>query len=164
MTSFVGTVRRDGGLEVTDQHPHAKWIRGYISAGACAYVWLMAYMLSELPSHRHEPVALFSIAMGIHMYGVAHFERTRIGPRYDRLHRYLVATSAFLGWLLGVLIELPETTYALWFSLLAGGIFGITVTVELQNVGDMRRMRFFMLGAALLTTLILLLELFLKLD
>ena len=57
--------------------------------------------------------------MAIHLHAVAHFERMRIGARYDRLHRFLTATSAYLGWMLGLTIELPETTYALWVSLLA---------------------------------------------
>lgn len=163
LVSFVGTSARDGRLEVTDDRAGARWIRGYISAGASAYVGLMAYMLSELPTHRREPVALFSLAMAIHMFGVAHFERMRLGPAYDRLYRYVTAGFAYLGWLIGVLSEVPETTYALWFSLLAGGIFGVTVTVELQSVGDMRGMRWFLMGAALLTGLILLLERFSRL-
>jgi len=165
LASFVGTMGSDGRLEVRSDHPRARWIRGYISAGACAYVGLIAYMLSEQPSHRREPVVLFSLAMAIHMYGVAHFERLRLGADgYDRLHRYLIAGSAYLGWITGVLSQVPETSYALWFSLMAGGIFGITVTVELATVTTPRHLRIFVLGATLLTSLILLLERFSQLD
>ena len=161
LASFVGTM----GSEVRSDHPRARWIRGYISAGACAYVGLIAYMLSEQPSHRREPVVLFSLARAIHMYGVAHFERLRLGAdSYDRLHRYLIAGSAYLGWITGVLSQVPETSYALWFSLMAGGIFGITVTVELATVTTPRHLRIFVLGATLLTSLILLLERFSQLD
>jgi hypothetical protein len=142
----------------------ARWTRGGVVGSACAYVCLISYMLTEQPDHRAEPIAFFALAMSIHMCGVAHFVRVRLGDAYDGVHRYTIAGGAYLGWLMGALTRIPETTYALWFSFLAGGIFGIVVTVELRNVDDFGTFRRFVLGAGTLTALLLLLEFFSKLD
>ena len=144
--------------------PRARWTRGYVVGSACAYAGLMSYMLTEQPDHRAEPIAFFALAMSIHMCGVAHFVRMRLGDGYDRVHRYTIAGGAYLGWLTGAMTRIPETTYALWFSFLAGGIFGIVVTVELRNVDDFGKFRRFVLGAGTLTALLLLLEFFSRLD
>jgi hypothetical protein len=134
------------------------WSRAYITLGACAYVGLISYMLSEQPAHRREPVALFSVAMAMHIFGVAQFVRWRLGPVYESTHRWIIAAFAYLGWLTGVITSVPDTTYALLFAFLAGGVFGIAVTVEVREVDSFRRFRSFAMGAAVLVLMVLLLE------
>jgi len=156
------------GSDVSRAHetpgPPRRLYRAVVATGACSYVGLIAYVLTEQPDHRHEPIALFSIAMAIHMYGVAHHLRHRLGDAYDRVYRYAIAGSAYAGWLIGVASELSATTYALWFSFVAGGVLSFAVTVELRSVDDPRRFGGFALGVGTMTALILMLEFFGQLE
>jgi hypothetical protein len=128
-----------------------------LSFGASAYVCLISYMVSEHSDYRRAPLMLFSLAMAIHMYGVAHYVRGRLGPDY-RIHRFAIAGGAYAGWLIAVLSHVPETTYVLWFSFLSGGILGIAFNVELREVDTLPSLRGFVTGAALLTLLVLTVE------
>lgn len=138
--------------------------QGLMASGSVSYVGLIAYVLTEQPDHRHEPIALFSLAMAIHMYGVAHHLRHRLGGAYDRLYRYGIAGSGYAGWLIGVFTDLSPTTYALWFSFMAGGVLSFSVTVELRSVDAPRRFGSFALGVGTMTALILMLEFFGQLE
>ncbi len=135
-------------------------LESYRAIGACAYVMLIGYMLAEQPDHRREPLVLFVGAMTIHMVGLAHYLRDRMGGDYDRFYRWAIATSALAGWVLGRFVDVPETTYALWFAFLAGGLLGIAVTAELIVVDSFRNVAAFAVGAGVLCALILLLEVF----
>jgi hypothetical protein len=138
--------------------------QGPIAGVAMSYVGLIAYMLTEQPDHRHEPIALFTLAMAIHMYGVAHHLRQKLGQDYEQLYRYVIAGSVYAGWLIGVLTELAPTTYALWFSFMAGSVLSFSVTVELRSVDAPRRFGSFAAGAGTMTALILMLEFFGQLE
>jgi hypothetical protein len=129
-----------------------------------AYVGLLGYMLQEQPDHRSEPVAIFALAMAIHMLGVAHSLRERFYRLYDEIHRYVFAASAFAGWLIGVLVDVPGTTYALWFSFLAGSIIAVTVTCELSRITSNARFGYFLLGTGAFASTLLVLGYFVKLD
>jgi hypothetical protein len=129
-----------------------------------AYVCLLGYMLGEQPDHRAEPVVIFALAMAIHMIGVAHSMRSRIPVLYDRVHRFVFAGAALLGWAIGVLVDVPDTTYALWFSFLAGSIIAVTVTCELRRITTNTRFGFFFLGTSFFAGMLLLLEYTIRLD
>ncbi|MBW2275580.1 MAG: hypothetical protein JRG96_20150 [Deltaproteobacteria bacterium] len=129
-----------------------------------AYVGLLGYMLEEQPDHRAEPVAIFALAMAIHMLGVAHSLRGRQPGLYDRVHRYLFAAAALVGWGIGVLVDVPDTTYALWFSFLAGSIIAVTVTCELRRITSNTRFGFFFVGTSAFAAVLLLLEYAIKLE
>jgi hypothetical protein len=135
-------------------------INTYRVAATAGYVALISYMLTEQANHRVEPALVFTVAMTIHLVGVAHAVRQRFGVSYDRVYRFVMAGGAYLGWAIGAAFDVPSTTYALWFSFLAGGVIGLAVTIEIHVVNSTRRLRYFVLGCLLLIGLIVLLESF----
>ncbi len=137
--------------------------RLYILVGGAGYFCLIAYMLAEQSDHRAEPVLLFAGAMAIHTVGLSHFLRNRLAATYERTDRFIFAGAAWAGWLLGVYVDVPDVAYALWFSLLAGGIFGLAAA-ELTVITSLRRLAHFVVGAGALSALLVLLEHYISLD
>lgn len=74
---------------------------------------------------------------------------------YDRVGRWVLAGAVIVGWLIGLLTELPETLIAAAFSFLAGSI---VLNVLKEELPEERESRFwaFALGAAGYTLLLLL--------
>ena len=138
-------------------------IRAYVVAGAAGYFGLISYMLAEQPDHRAEPLILFASAMAIHAVGITQFLRDRLAETYDRSDRFILASVVAAGWLLGSRVDIPDVVYALWFSLLAGGIFGV-VAAKLSVVNTPRRLAHFAIGASTLSALLIVVERYASLD
>ncbi len=132
--------------------------------GGSAYLALIAYMAGELPEHRREPIAIFAAVMTIHLVGLAHYVREQDPQRYDRLFRFLYAGAAMLGGALAGATALSATTYALWFSLLAGSMIAVVTTGELRPITSFGGIACLLLGAIAFTGLLLALERVVVLD
>jgi len=107
------------------------------------YAFLIGYMLSEQPTHRSVAGIGFGIAMAAHFIGLDHFYRDLQPRLYDTPLRYLLAAAIYVGWLLGIVAELPDLVYALLFALLAGGLMdchGSVRTAPHRLVATLRRL------------------------
>ena len=123
-----------------------------------AYAFLVGYMLSEQLTHGVESSFAFAIAMAAHFAGLAHFYRHLYPRFYDVIMRYALAATVCAGWALGVLIELSDLVYSLWFSFLAGGVMIVTMMFELPRVRTWRPYAGFCIGAVGFSALLLLVD------
>ena len=122
------------------------------------YAFLIGYMLSEQPTHRSVAGIGFAIAMAAHFIGLDHFYRDLQPRLYDTPLRYFLAGAIYIGWLLGIVAELPDLVYALLFALLAGGLMIVTAVFELPRIDSWRRYAGFCFGAIAFAALILFVE------
>ncbi|WP_147115154.1 hypothetical protein [Tateyamaria sp. syn59] len=98
---------------------HVFWIHAVSFA---IYNILIGYFLL----HREDPsgvsLAIYVVAMGLHFvtndFGM-HDDHREL---YDRRGRYLLAAAVVMGWVLGVVLEIPEIYLLGTFSFLAGGV------------------------------------------
>lgn len=123
------------------------------------YSVLIGHLVADSPSL--VPLALFTIAMILHFVGRDHNLRHTYGVLYDRAIRWILAVSVFVGWGIAMVTVVADTTVALWFAFLAGGII---INVIEDEVPREHHGRFwpFLAGAATFTTLVLAIEWFLK--
>ena len=127
--------------------------------GFAAYSVLIGYLVAD--SLSFVPLALVTIAMILHFLGTDHGLRHHYDAVYDRVIRWVLALSIFVGWGIGLVTEVAETTVALWFAFLAGGI---VINVIKEDVLAEQHGRFwpFLVGVAAFTLLVLAIEWFLK--
>ena len=92
------------------------------SVSLAAYNFIIGYLLAEQPTHGAELVVIFAVAMAIHFVGVDHLIREQFRNLYDRTARFLFVVALAVGWIAGLLIELPDPAFAIGFAFLAGGI------------------------------------------
>jgi hypothetical protein len=96
--------------------------------------------------------------MAAHFVGLDHFYRHMYPRLYDAGLRYGLAAALYGGWVLGVLGELPDETFALLFAFLAGGIIVISAMFELPRVKSWRPYVGFCAGAVGFSAMVLILE------
>jgi len=123
-----------------------------------AYAFLVGYLLSERLTHGAGSTVGFAIAMAAHFAGLDHFYRNLYPRFYDVAMRYVLATASCAGWALGVVIELSDLVYALWFSFLAGGLMMVTAIFELPRIRTWRPYAGFCAGAVGFTVLVLVVD------
>jgi hypothetical protein len=123
-----------------------------------AYAFLVGYMLSEQITHGAESNFGFAIAMAAHFTGLDHFYRHLYPRFYDAAMRYVLAATICAGWTMGVLGEISDLAYAMWFSFLAGGIMIVTAMFELPRVRAWRPYTGFCIGAVGFSALLLLVD------
>ncbi len=128
--------------------------------GLAAYNFLIGYLLSEQLTHRPEPVMLFALAIAIHFAGVDCLLREHYPILYDRTARFIFIAGIYAGWAIGVLVEVPNTTLAFFYSFLAGGIIAVATVYELPGIQSWRQYRAFCVGALVFSALIIAAEYF----
>jgi len=127
-------------------------------ASLAAYNYLIGYLLAEQLTHRPEPLILFAMAMAVHVAGLDGLLREHFPNIYDRTARFLFAASVVAGCITGIVVEIGETTLALWYALLAGGIIVVATVYELPTIRSPRQYGFFCAGAGVFSALILVIE------
>ncbi len=97
---------------------------------------------------------LFALAMLLHFLVNDYGLREKHREDYQRIGRWILAVAVVLGWLAGLLVEIPEVLIAVLTAFLAGGII---LNVLKEELPEQRRSRFwpFALGAALYSVLLL---------
>jgi len=112
-----------------------------------AYHFLIGYLITERLYSGTAPVVLFSVAMAIHVLGLDSLLRAHFPRLYDRRARYSFAASVVAGAVAGIAIDITDTTLALWFAMLAGGIIAVCTVLEIPHVRTKRQYGFFCAGA-----------------
>lgn len=118
------------------------------------YNLLIGYLLL----HREEPgvrsLLLYTSAMALHFVVNDQGLRELYGTGYDRRGRWLLAAAPATGWLIGLVIDLPQRLLAALFALLAGAVVLNVLKEELPEDRD-SRFSAFALGAACYAALLL---------
>ena len=101
---------------------HGTLYFGGTLTGYALYVVLIGYLLVSREASSYGELALYVVAIGLHLFMIdgelaGHFER-----RYAHAGRFLLAGCALLGWGLGIAEAMPDTVTARLFAVLAGGI------------------------------------------
>lgn len=78
-----------------------------------------------------------------HVVGLDSLLREHFRNLYDRAARFVFAASVYAGWFTGVVVEISDTTLALWFSFLAGGIIVTATVYELPRIRSLSSTRSF---------------------
>ena len=123
--------------------------------GFAAYSGLIGYLLIDRAERGLFALAVYGLAMALHVLIVDHSLREQHGRVYDRAGRWVLAASVLAGWLVGATTPLSEMMFARLFAVLAGGVVIATLGAELPRE---REGRFwpFCLGAAAYAVLLLL--------
>jgi hypothetical protein len=124
-------------------------------AGSAAYSALIGYLLVERAERGGASLVVYTIAMAVHFFIVAHSLGEAHGAVFRRTGRWVLAASVLAGWLAGAMAPLSEVMFARLFAVLAGGVVITSLRAELP---DDRHGRFwpFLLGAAGFALLLLL--------
>ena len=79
------------------------------------------------------PLLLFSLAMTFYLFVLDNSLHTHHRKEYETVGRYILLTSVMAGWLLGLAVEVPETSIAIFFAFLAGGVILNVLKEELPS-------------------------------
>jgi hypothetical protein len=119
------------------------------------YVWLVSYLLLRGLARTVESTVIFAVAMTLHFYVLGLSLLREHGRGYMWPGRQVLASAALLGWLCGVLIELPRPVILTLAGIIAGGVIMNSMVFELPTEKEGRFWPF-AFGAAVYTGILLL--------
>lgn len=119
-----------------------------------AYNALIAYLLLHREKEDLRGLILYGFAMSLHFLVNDQGLRHSHGALYDHRGRWLLALSPFLGYALGILVEIPELAISALFAFLAGSIVMNVIKEELPKERDSQFLAF-VAGAMGYATLLL---------
>lgn len=114
--------------------------------GFAVYVALMAYLAAHGLAETPTSMALYTVAITLHLIGVDHDLRREHGAAYGRNARRLLAGMAVLGWVVAMLVELPRAALASLVAFVSGAVIVNSMILELPSEKDGRFVAF-MTGA-----------------
>lgn len=100
------------------------------------------------------PIALFTIALGVHYLVVDHGIASRYPDAYRSIGRFAVAGSILAGGALALVVEIDAAALAIVLALIAGAVILETFRHELPGAGNVDFV-FFVLAAAGYSALLL---------
>ena len=123
--------------------------------GKAVYNALIGYLFFHRLAAGLEDRLLFFVTMALHFVVVNdHGLREHHKDAYLRKGRWVLAAAVVLGWVVGLLTEIPEVAIAVLTAFLAGGVI---MNVLKEELPEERESRFwaFALGAAFYTVILL---------
>ena len=123
--------------------PGAFWISTATFAAYNAVVGTLAVRRAE--EGDVVELALFVLALGVHLVVNDIGLRAHHRRRYDRIGRPVLAAAVVVGWLVAVLVEVPDAAIGVAVALLAGGI---VLNVVKEELPEERASRFVPFAAA----------------
>jgi len=116
-------------------------------AAFALYSGLIAYLLVHNTWNDAPSLALYSLAMAFHLLLVDHSLAREHRRLYESRGRWILAGAVMAGWLVGVLIPIPEQWLARITGFVCGGVLMNALVVELPE-GRGGRLWPFVLAAA----------------
>jgi hypothetical protein len=131
--------------------PGVFWVH---TTSFAVYNFLIGYLLLHRLGTGLENLLLFFVAMALHFVVNDHGLREQHKEAYLRVGRWVLAAAVIVGWVVGLLSEIPEVVVAALTAFLAGGVI---MNVLKEELPEERESRFwaFALGATLYTVLLL---------
>ncbi len=114
--------------------------------GYGGYIALIGYLLVRSLTAVEQPLLFYAISMSFHFLLVGFGLRELHPKHYDRIGRYVLAAFCLLGWLVGVMTDLPKPAVILLFGFVSGGVVSVTGIVELPKGKEGKTIPF-MVGA-----------------
>jgi len=126
------------------------------AGGFLAYLWLAGYLAVRSLEEGATPVALYTIALGLHFLSLDFSLSNEYGPWYDRSARYAFALAPLAGWAVGIFVGFSMFFTAALLGFLSGGIILNAIASELPKEKDGRILSFLGGGAFYMVLLIIL--------
>ncbi|MEQ8404570.1 MAG: hypothetical protein RKE49_05685 [Oceanicaulis sp.] len=130
----------------------------WLHVGAFAgYNFLIGYIIEEQARLGPLPLALYTVAIGLHYLVNDRAMVRKHGHRYRKAGRYLLAGATLLGWAVGAGVLIGEAAVSFMMAFLSGGVVLNTVKEELPKERESNVFAF-IAGAAGYSTLLLFLD------
>ena len=118
------------------------------------YNIMISYIITQRPGEGFINITLIAIGLMLHFVVFNIRAHEAYGELFDRYIRWPVAGGLVLGWILGVMIDLPDVITVTVFSLIGGMITYIALKSELPETGH--KAPFHFLAGAVIYALIIL--------
>jgi hypothetical protein len=123
-------------------------------AGFCLANLLVGYLLLHREIAGPVSLALYAVALGLHLLGSSYGLVQHHRALYDRQARWWLAGTVLCGWAVGALLALPDTVVSLIAAFLAGSVVMNVMKEELPEDRD-SDFGAFVLGVLLYAAIIL---------
>lgn len=97
---------------------------------------LIGYLIQHPDDKTVISLLLYTLAMGLHFIVNDQGLREHHKEKYDKIGRWILSGSVFLGWLAGLLIKIDHAALALLFSFLSGGVILNVLKEELPSESE----------------------------
>jgi hypothetical protein len=151
---FVGMTRLQFATNTLRSHQFSLRFWGEI-AGYTSYSLLLGYLLLHREDKTILSLALFVVAMSLHLFVVDNELDEKFQIRYRKHGRILLASGLFAGWGLGAIDAFPAPFTSRMFAFVIGGVV-ITAAREGCRPEGSGPFWWFVAGAALYSALLLL--------
>ena len=91
--------------------------------GFAVYAWLVCYLMVRGITEEPLPIALYTLAMGLHFVGVDHSLLREHGAAYMRVGRFVLAIAALAGWSVAMVTELDRPPVVTAFGVISESPF-----------------------------------------
>lgn len=118
---FAYTVQRAAANPARDADDFRRKFWGQVFAYAL-FNALIGYSLANKNDPDIQPLALFTIAVGLHYYINDYNLREAYPLLYESKGRFTIALGLLAGWVVGLFWQIPEAALSLILAFLAGGI------------------------------------------
>ncbi|MBA3958562.1 MAG: hypothetical protein H0X51_09270 [Parachlamydiaceae bacterium] len=121
-------------------------------SGYLLFNFFVGVSLSDSSNPDIQPIALFTIAMGMHYFVNDHNATTEATELYSHWVRWLLVVALFFGYFVGYFARVPDAIAAITISFISGGVLLNALRYELpkrEQIGYC----FFVVGALLYTVL-----------
>ncbi len=116
--------------------------------------FLVGYAVVDKDDPEVQPLVLFTFALALHYFSNDYSLSQSHGEDYQRVGRWLLILSLFLGWLAGIWIRLSPTAIALIGAFIGGGVIMNVMRHELPE-DNPNSLGAFLLAALCYTILLL---------
>jgi hypothetical protein len=101
--------------------------------GFAAYVVLMAYLLTHHFSREEVSLVLYTLAIAFHFLALDRTLRSEHGAAYQRSGHLILAGATAVGWLVGLMVDLPDDVLAMLVAFISGAIIMNSCVMELRT-------------------------------
>lgn len=127
----------------------------YISLfGSQIFNFLIGASLADANNPEIQPLALFTVAMGLHYFVNDHNLRQNNIKLYEKSGRWILVLSLVAGFLAGDFLKMPQAVYAVLIAFISGGILLNVMHYELPK-NKPGEFIYFATGALIYTLIIL---------
>ena len=134
----------------------SRWRSSVEIGGFALYVWLLAFLM-VWTGKRAIALALYAVAMSMHLAPVAWNLRSHFPEAYRKTGAYLLGSAALAGWAGALVLDLPAAVLLDLVAFVAGGVIVNSTFTELHREKE-GRYRYLVAGAAVYTSLLLVLS------
>ncbi len=118
--------------------------------------FLIGYAVSDKNDPEVQPLALFTIAMGLHYFINDYAISEKHEREYDSYGKWVLVASIFAGWVTGTLFVLPASAVALITAFIGGGVI-MNVTRHELPADNPHNLGAFLLSTIAYTVILLML-------